>query len=249
MRELRFRQTKTTVEENVDFFFLTSNHTSRFSNGNPASDCDRTELAILAFGKAELSEIKTTFSAKLRVYYLQFSRRIAAFKLSAVKWNGNIFRINFPWSASGSKRLRVVCVMDMLTKRVEQTQPWDMRRLAALLTGWGRGRSKVNIQVKSQDWHQRFPRFLANLSPLKMPTPALVSPPSPLLSPDPTDRIFNQVTLQAAVFPLWKAVLPPPFWGGDVNWLFLGPAPLMVSISHATLAAFECPQSCVGNYS
>lgn len=92
-------------------------------------------------------------------------------------------------------------------------------------------KSKVRIGIKGSH------AFLLIFPALKYP---------PLLSvttaqPWPNRPYLQSVTLQAAVFPLWTAVLPPPFWGGDVNWLFLGPAPLMVSISHSTLSAFECP--------
>lgn len=97
-----------------------------------------------------------------------------------------------------------------------------LRRLAALLTGWGRRRSKVNIEVKSQNWHQRFPRFLANLSPLKMPTPALVSLRHHCSAlTQPTVSSISHPTGRG--FPLMEGSAPSSFLGRGCELVIFGP--------------------------
>lgn len=95
-------------------------------------------------------------------------------------------------------------------------------------------KSKVRTGIKGSH------AFLLIFPSLKCP-PLLLSPSVTTVQPWPNWPYLQSVTLRATVFPLWKAEHPPPFWAGDVKSLFLGPAPLMVSVSHATLAAFECP--------
>lgn len=90
-------------------------------------------------------------------------------------------------------------------------------------------KSKVRTGIKGSH------AFLLIFPSLKCP-PLLLSPSVTTVQPWPNRPYLQSVTLRAAVLPL-----PSSFLGGDVNWLFWGPAPLMVSISHATLAAFECP--------